>query len=149
MTRRNCEIDLPTRFARRYAAAIEAFLADAIPGMTLNVLVGESYAKAPALASPFVSSSSIERNVVTLRAVDLAGVSGPCLLLEPADAFSRRLVDQEEERMKQVERHPVGGQPARVVHQQDDYSRDPYRGGSRPLHTGQPVTGSFGTYSGW
>jgi hypothetical protein len=126
--RRYVEIDLPTRFAKEHASLIEGFLADAIPGMALNLQVVPGFSAPPALASAFVSSSSFERNIITLRTVDLSGTSGPVMLLEPADAHSRRLIDKEEARLKAEEPPPA----SRHV------------GGSRPLQTGYPVTGTFG-----
>jgi hypothetical protein len=86
MTRRNVEMDLPASFVTKHGPVIHGWLESAIPGSQLAIPTGG------ALASPFVSSSSIERNTVTLRAVDLASVSGAVLLVEPADAHSRRLV---------------------------------------------------------
>jgi hypothetical protein len=136
MTRRNCEIDLPTRFSKLYAKEIEAFLADAIPGMTLNI-VPITPGSIP--LSPFVTTSSFERNIITLRAVDLSGVSGPVILLEPADAHSRRLIEKEEARLKAYE-PPIASQEAHGL---------AYRGGSQPLMSGVPVTGQFGGYTGW
>jgi hypothetical protein len=135
--RRNVELDLPTRFVAKYTPELDHWLESAIPGSQFSLAV---VPKGGIPLSPFVSSSSFERNVITLRAVELSSSTGPCLLIEAADAHSRRLIDQEDAKLKAAE-------PAR----QDDYSRDGFRhvGGSRPQPTGIPVTGQFGGYTGW
>ena len=92
--RRNVEMDLPARFAVHYGPAIDQWLESAIPGSTLCIPLASS-----GPVSVFVTSSALERNTVTLRAVELAAVTGPALLVEPADAHSRRLVDREDARL--------------------------------------------------
>jgi hypothetical protein len=119
MTRRSYEIDLPARVAEFYASAIGRWVETAIPGQTLCIpLQG---AVPPLAFSPFVTSSSLERNTIVLRAVELSSSTGPCILVEPADALSRRLVAAEDKRLT----------PAAHV------------GGSRPLNTGTPAVGSL------
>jgi hypothetical protein len=119
--RRNCEIDLPRRFLELYGPKIEAWIETAIPGMTYSILIAGK-ATPPALSSPFVTSSTFERNVATLRAVELSSSSGPCILIEPADKASRRLIEDEEKRITPP---------------------SPLRG----LPSGTPITATYGGYA--
>ena len=100
----NVEIDLPGRFLRTHRAAIDAFLEGAIPGTTLVIpLVPEC------LMHPAVTTSALT-NVVEIRARQLDSRS---LVLEPADRASARLVDLEEDRLRdkeQTERAGAGDQ---------------------------------------
>jgi len=58
----NAEFDLPRRFLALHRVSIANRLETAIPGQTLCIHLGATPA-----ASPFVSSSAIERNTVVLR----------------------------------------------------------------------------------
>jgi hypothetical protein len=93
--RRNVELDLPSAFTRHYGPMIDQWLESAIPGSSLCIplVAGPAF-------SPFVVSASLERNTITLRAVELMGaLAGPAMLVEPADRHSRTLVDLEERRL--------------------------------------------------
>jgi hypothetical protein len=146
--RRNVEIDLPSRFLELHGPQVDRFIESARPGDTWSFAIVGPLVPA-ALVSPFVSTSAIERNVITIRAVELASSSGPCLLIEPADKHSRRLVDEETERLTPAQSHLEEPGPLKSAFQQDDYSPSGHRGGSRPIPTGLPITGTFGGIAGW
>ena len=97
------EFDLPRRFLALHMTALQNWLETAKPGSTLCIHLGDQR-----MLAGWINSMAVERNTADLTLCYERAV----LVVKPADAHSRRLVDLEEEKLRKAEAVHNPGQSA-------------------------------------